>query len=219
MARWFIGVLCALGLVSSSAAVAPAPLPLAQVSGAAGISLEQALLGGNGARAAGDASTGSLTPAVDPDIRVASPAVESGPVPAPSAATASPAAAEPGEAPLAAPVTAPESVAAGTDPDPQTASIPPLWGPDHETGPAATTQQAAPAAPESATALPSTEALVPDSNASAVLTVFTKINEYRVANGLNKVKYHPTVAGLAQDWSDNIASREVIEHRANFWTD
>ena len=60
---------------------------------------------------------------------------------------------------------------------------------------------------------------MPDSNAAAILTVFTKINEYRVANGLNKVKYHPTVAGLAQDWSDNIASREVIEHRASFWTD
>jgi hypothetical protein len=65
----------------------------------------------------------------------------------------------------------------------------------------------------------STEALVPDSNSAAILTVFTKINEYRVANGLNKVKYHPTVAGLSQDWSDNIATREVIEHRASFWTD
>ncbi len=60
---------------------------------------------------------------------------------------------------------------------------------------------------------------MPDSNTSAILTVFTKINEYRVANGLNKVKYHPTVAGMSQEWSDNIASREVVEHRASFWTD
>jgi hypothetical protein len=60
---------------------------------------------------------------------------------------------------------------------------------------------------------------VPDNNAAAVLTVFNRINEYRVSKGLNPVKYHPTVAGLAQEWSNSIAAREVIEHRANFWTD
>jgi hypothetical protein len=49
--------------------------------------------------------------------------------------------------------------------------------------------------------------------------VFNRINEYRASKGLNPVKYHPTVAGLAQEWSNSIASREVIEHRANFWTD
>jgi hypothetical protein len=60
---------------------------------------------------------------------------------------------------------------------------------------------------------------VKDSNAAAILTVFNRINEYRIANKLNPVKYNYTVATLAQDWSDNIASREVIEHRASFWTD
>ena len=60
---------------------------------------------------------------------------------------------------------------------------------------------------------------MPDSNTAAILTVFNKINEYRAAKGLAPVKYHATVAGMAQDWSNNIASREVIEHRANFWTD
>jgi hypothetical protein len=68
-------------------------------------------------------------------------------------------------------------------------------------------------------AAPSPEALIRDDNSAAVLTVFNRINEYRIANGLNRVKYNYTVASLAQEWSDSIASREVIEHRASFWTD
>ncbi|WP_261610838.1 CAP domain-containing protein [Paenarthrobacter aurescens] len=62
-------------------------------------------------------------------------------------------------------------------------------------------------------------ALLPDSNTAAILTVFNAINSYRASLGLAPVKYHATVASLAQDWSNNIASREVIQHRANFWTD
>ncbi|WP_244296595.1 CAP domain-containing protein [Paenarthrobacter nitroguajacolicus] len=62
-------------------------------------------------------------------------------------------------------------------------------------------------------------ALLPDSNTAAILTVFNAINNYRASLGLAPVKYHATVASLAQDWSNNIASREVIQHRANFWTD
>ena len=62
-------------------------------------------------------------------------------------------------------------------------------------------------------------ALLPDSNTAAVLTVFNAINSYRASLGLAPVKYHATVASLAQDWSNNIATREVIQHRANFWTD
>jgi hypothetical protein len=54
---------------------------------------------------------------------------------------------------------------------------------------------------------------------AAILTVFNRINEYRVSRGLAPVKYHATVAGMAQEWSNNIATREVIEHRASFWTD
>jgi hypothetical protein len=64
-----------------------------------------------------------------------------------------------------------------------------------------------------------TQALVPDSNAAEVAAVFNAINTYRASLGLPAVKYHATVAGMAQEWSDSIASREVIEHRANFWTD
>lgn len=58
-----------------------------------------------------------------------------------------------------------------------------------------------------------------DDNSAAVLAVFNAINSYRASLKLNPVKYHPTVASLSQDWSDNIATREVIEHRANFWLD
>ena len=104
--------------------------------------------------------------------------------------------------------------------------MPPLWAPDSElaknntAGPAPTdpaTESPATIAP--GPLAPGTEALVPDNNSAAILTVFTKINEYRASKGLAPVKYHPTVASLAQEWSDNIASREVIEHRASFWTD
>ncbi|SDI56223.1 Uncharacterized conserved protein YkwD, contains CAP (CSP/antigen 5/PR1) domain [Arthrobacter cupressi] len=63
------------------------------------------------------------------------------------------------------------------------------------------------------------QALVKDDNSAAVLAVFNAINSYRASLKLAPVKYHATVASLAQDWSDNIATREVIEHRANFWTD
>lgn len=62
-------------------------------------------------------------------------------------------------------------------------------------------------------------ALLPDNNSAAILTVFNAINSYRASLGLAPVKYHATVANLAQEWSNNIASREVIQHRANFWTD
>lgn len=74
-------------------------------------------------------------------------------------------------------------------------------------------------APEPEEPLPATQSLVKDSNTAAILTVFNRINEYRVAKGLAPLKYHATVAGMAQEWSDSIASREVIEHRDNFWLD
>lgn len=102
---------------------------------------------------------------------------------------------------------------------PDVPSIDPLWGPDGEAQ--APNQVKRFAAPEAAPAEapPAARALVADSNAAAILTVFTKINEYRASRGLNPLKYNATVAGLAQEWSNSIASREVIEHRANFWTD
>jgi uncharacterized protein YkwD len=204
----FIGALCAVVLVSSSAGTLPAPLvvsPPASASGPRSVSLEAAVNDG-GASLLGDSSAGSrLTPAVEPDIRPASPTTA-------SPTTGSPTAASPAPAPE--PATASATTTEATASTPEIPSIPPLWAPDEELGKSGSTL----AAPE-ALAAPSPEALVKDSNAAAILTVFNRINEYRIANKLNPVKYNYTVATLAQDWSDNIASREVIEHRASFWTD
>lgn len=95
------------------------------------------------------------------------------------------------------------------------ASIPPLSATDAELRAAGqATAGQVPAAPDV-----STQMLIQDSNTSQVLAVFNAINNYRASLGLAPVKYHSTVAGLSQTWSNNIASREVIEHRASFWTD
>ncbi|MCY1673153.1 CAP domain-containing protein [Pseudarthrobacter sp. SL88] len=228
----FIGVLCALVLASSTAG--PAPLPLdsnRQVasSGPSRVSLGAATGDGAGTPGAGNSPTGTaLTPAVDPDIRVASPTppLDAAPPTAPAAAAVGPAldirpVQDPSPAPSAGPTVTSDPAAA--QPADEVPSIPPLWAPEAELAspPPATSAPTAsgPATSESLAALPATEALVKDNNSAAILTVFTKINEYRASKGLKPVKYNPTVAGLAQDWSDNIASREVIEHRANFWTD
>lgn len=228
----FIGVLCALVLASSTAG--PAPLPLdsnRQVasSGPSRVSLGAATGDGAGTPGAGNSPTGTaLTPAVDPDIRVASPTppLDAAPPTAPAAAAVGPAldikpVQDPSPAPSAESTGA--SGPATAQPAAEVPSVPPLWAPDAELAspPPATSgpTTSAPAASESLATSPASEALVKDNNSAAILTVFTKINEYRASKGLKPVKYNPTVAGLAQDWSDNIASREVIEHRANFWTD
>jgi uncharacterized protein YkwD len=142
----------------------------------------------------------------------------------PVVTAASPAGGQNSSAPAAVPQAAAEALpaTAASEPlAPEVPSVPPLWAPEDEL---AQNKATVPAPQTLATESPAaeslrTEALVPDNNAAAILTVFTKINEYRVANGLAPVKYHPTVAGLAQEWSNSIASREVIEHRASFWTD
>ena len=156
----------------------------------------------DGGTALPDSGTGAgLAPAVEPDIRPASPAdeVSSGPASAETPTTTT---------------TASDGTVPPEPTPPEPASIPPLWAPDAELA-------QPPAGPvtnsPSATATP--EALVPDSNVAAILTVFNKINEYRASRGLAPVRYHATVAGMAQEWSNNIATREVIEHRASFWTD
>lgn len=207
-------MLCALALVSPAAGMYSGP-PVDEPSVQAGALGPRAVTLGPAGTAdddggAPDADTGTgslLAPAVEPVITPASPAGEegtSGTAAAQSAAT------------VTAPVTtASEPVA------PEPPSVPPLWAPDAEL---AQNKSAAPApqalATESlATESLGTEALVPDSNTAAILTVFNEINKYRAANSLAPVKYHPTVAGMAQEWSNSIASREVIEHRASFWTD
>ncbi|MET3205627.1 MULTISPECIES: CAP domain-containing protein [unclassified Arthrobacter] len=208
-----VAMLCALSLVSPAAGMYSGPPvdgPSVQV-GALGprtVTLGPAGTADDGGAPDVGTGTGSLlAPAVEPVITPASPAGE-------LAATAIAAAA-------AAPVTtATEAIA------PEPPSIPPLWAPDSElannTTGTSTLQALAPPVPATESLTPGslgTEALVPDSNTGAILTVFNEINKYRVANSLAPVKYHPTVAGMSQEWSDSIASREVIEHRASFWTD
>ncbi|QHK22356.1 hypothetical protein GU243_14940 [Pseudarthrobacter psychrotolerans] len=196
-------MLCALALVSPAAGMYSGPPVDGPLVQAGALGPRAVTLGPAGTAddddGAADADTGLgslLAPAVEPVIIPASPAGE-------LAATVPPAATAPA-------ATASEPVA------PEPPSVPPLWAPESELAQNNTT---APAPPAPATESLGTEALVPDSNTAAILTVFTKINEYRVSKGLAPVKYHPTVASMAQEWSDNIATREVIEHRASFWTD
>lgn len=78
---------------------------------------------------------------------------------------------------------------------------------------------AAATAPEPEEPLPSTQSLVKDSNTADILKMFNLINQYRASKGVAPLKYHATVAGMAQEWSDSIASREDVKHRDNFWLD
>ncbi|WP_254362935.1 CAP domain-containing protein [Pseudarthrobacter phenanthrenivorans] len=224
MAPSFIGVLCALALVSSSSGappLAPTVHQAVSASGPSSITLGASALTGE-ASSRGAAPAGArLTPAVDPEIRPASPTAPLAPEPlapdplAAQAPTPEAPATEPLPASSTSGAAAAAPAAATEETDPWVPSIPPLWAPDEELG----SPSDSPMATSEATTVPAPEALIPDSNAAAVLTVFNKINEYRLSKGLNPVKYHATVAGMAQEWSDSIASREVIEHRASFWTD
>ncbi|MFJ5958096.1 CAP domain-containing protein [Paenarthrobacter sp. NPDC092416] len=164
----------------------------------------------------------------------------------PAAPTVSaPPTAEPSPAPTA-PAVGPQPPAPGTsEPVPTQPTTPPpsvTPGPTHLASEPATpsptpSASATPSPAQSPTATPSTApfpgknpagdanldngalALLPDDNTAAILTVFNAINSYRASLGLAPVKYHATVAGMAQEWSNNIATREVIQHRPNFWTD
>lgn len=214
-------MICALALVSplSGAPSSPrADQPSVQAASATG---PQAVTLGpasttdddGGAARADTLAESPLAPAVEPVITRASPATEQGTsvTPAPS--------------PTAPPAATATATTESEAPAPEPPSIPPLWAPDSELAQPQATEPAPDAPTESlGTGSPGpsslgTEALVPDDNSAAILTVFNEINKYRVSKGLAPVKYHPTVASLAQDWSDNIATREVIEHRASFWTD
>ncbi|MHA7290478.1 CAP domain-containing protein [Arthrobacter sp. MDT3-24] len=212
-----VAMLCALALVSPAAGTYSGPPASAPSVQAGAFGPRTVTLGPSGTADDGGApdvetGTGSpLAPAVEPVITPASPAGEgtSGTAAAPAAAT------------VAAPeTTTSEPIAPGPP------SLPPLWAPESELAhnKTAAPTLSAPTAPAPATESLTTkslgtEALVPDSNTAAILTVFNEINNYRVSKGLAPVKYHPTVAGMAQEWSNSIASRDVIEHRASFWTD
>lgn len=218
----FVGVLCALALVSSSAGSHPLTRPDSRAAGATetySASRSTFGTGDDGGTFAGD------NPAASGDSPAAPVSVPAEAAPAVPVREDVPAAAGPA-AQASAVETPPTEVSAAQSPDQSplveappaedVPSIPPLWAPDSELGSSSGTSQAV---PESGAEMGGAQALVPDSNAAAVLTVFTRINEYRTSRGLNPLKYHATVASLAQEWSDSIATREVIEHRANFWTD
>ncbi|WP_308292607.1 CAP domain-containing protein [Pseudarthrobacter cellobiosi] len=207
-----VAMLCALALASPAAGMysgppANAPSVQAGAFGPRTVTLGPSGTADDGGGADADTGTGSpLAPAVEPVITPASPAGEG---------TSETAAAPPATTVAAPETTTSEPIA------PEPPSLPPLWAPETEL---AHNKTAAPTAPAPATESLTTEslgteALVPDSNTAAILTVFNEINNYRAANSLAPVKYHPTVAGMAQEWSDSIASPEVIEHRASFWTD
>lgn len=203
-------MLCAFALVSPAAGMYSGPPVVGPSLQAGALGPRTVALGpagtadDDGVAADADTGTGSLlAPAVEPVITPVTPAGDEG---TPGPATVPP----------AAPATTTSEPIA-----PEPPSVPPLWAPDAELS---QNKTAAPTPPAPATESPTarslgTEALVQDSNSAAILTVFTKINEYRAANDLAPVKYHPTVASLAQEWSNSIASRDVIEHRASFWTD
>ncbi|WP_307072330.1 CAP domain-containing protein [Arthrobacter pascens] len=211
--RVVVAMFCALALASPAAGIYAAPAAFQHASQSASAAGPRAVALGpssttddDGGAAPADTGTGfRLAPAVEPEIRPASPAGSS---PAVSSADATPATQA-----LAGP--APTTASADSTTPPEPASVPPLWAPDAELA-----QPTPPAAPwTESTPAPAPEALLSDSNAAAILTVFNKINEYRASRGLAPVKYHATVAGMAQEWTKNIASREVIEHRSSFWTD
>jgi uncharacterized protein YkwD len=123
--------------------------------------------------------------------------------------------------------TTPGTPAASALEPPEPASIPPLSATEADLAalaqsqaPSLQTQAGQAAGAESL--LPralSTEALVRDDASAQINAVFNAVNTYRATFGLPAVKYHATVAAMAQEWSDSIASREVIEHRSSFWTD
>ncbi|WP_104137907.1 CAP domain-containing protein [Arthrobacter sp. ZGTC131] len=141
------------------------------------------------------------------------------PVTATQRATSSQTATSPEAAGTGMPARDASGAAAAGPPEP--ASIPPLSAPDDAFVSPREPAQTEGAQPEpgSAPRALTPEALVPDSNAAQVGAVFNAINTYRASLGLPAVMYHAAVAGMAQEWSDSIASREVIEHRAGFWTD
>jgi len=179
----------------------------------------------DGGTSAADAAPGQgLAPAVDPNIRAG------GPDDAASAlsGTGGTASAPAGDSPAPQPQPLSESLpASAQDSPPEPASIPPLSATESDLAALSQSQtpslqtQAGPAAntesPQSQSL--STEALVRDDATAQINAVFNAINSYRASLGLPAVKYHAMVAAMAQEWSDSIASREVIEHRSSFWTD
>ncbi|MDQ0867227.1 CAP domain-containing protein [Arthrobacter globiformis] len=235
-AKAAVALACALALATPAASglptMAPAGRSAAAMPGTTAPSPEAPALAaapGSGAAAALPADApppampddgGTAPAATSPGLPLTDPA-DTGTPAAPAAqegpAQEGPAAASHTTQP--APARAPAQTSQPTAPagPPEPASIPPLSAPADAFAAPPYTARTEPGS--AAKGLLTTQALVPDSNAAQVAAVFNAVNTYRASLGLPAVKYHATVAGMAQDWSDSIASREVIEHRVNFWTD
>lgn len=204
-----IAMLCGLALVAPpsdparSSPGSPQPVGAVASSTTRSLTLGSSLTSDVGSPATGSQAATGPAPAVEPAV-------------APPADTA-PRTAALGQAAAGSTTTSP------TPPEP--ASIPPLSASPSDLEALAKQGPVLPGVEtprtESATAPQNltTEALVRDDNSSQINAVFAAINSYRASLGLQAVRYQSTVAGMAQEWSDSIASREVIEHRANFWTD
>ena len=227
-------VACLVTVMAPASGPIALPAQLAGTSAAAAPSTPGTAAGTESTTTASAPPSGSGLPQAAPSP--ASPTATAPTIPTPAAAAAPAPAAPVGGGSTHAvetattPAQANPAVAPGNGTSPQAVdgpppipSIPPASGPDPLPGSPAgnvpdPTQTQAKSSP-AAVPLVSPHALVNDDNSAQVLAVFNAINAYRTSLGLNPVKYNPTVSTLSQDWSNNIASRQVIEHRPNFWTD
>ncbi|CAN7568777.1 CAP domain-containing protein [Arthrobacter sp. LjRoot14] len=222
-ARTLAAMICALALIPPAAGQlgGPSSSPEPEVSSVAARQAQSVALGppsfvyDGGTGTADDAPGRRLIPAVDPDITAVDPGGTTAALADTSGTT------DAGGVGALSTDTQPLSSA---DSPPEPASVPPLSATDADLAaltPAGPQTQPAPTAGAEALRSESltTQALVRDDASSQILAVFNAINSYRASFGLPAVKYHATVAAMAQEWSDSIASREVIEHRSSFWTD
>ncbi|MHC6222566.1 CAP domain-containing protein [Arthrobacter sp. MMS24-S77] len=211
-----VTVACLLTVMAPASGPPIAPVPLAAPAAPAAPSSSSPTPRTESTTTASAPPSGSGLPQAAPALKSPA-AAPAAPATAPKHAATSPANTSTAVGPGSA--TSPQAV----DGPPPVPSIPPASGPDPLPGgsaadvppPVAARTRNSPAA----VPMVSAQALVNDDNSAQVLAVFNAINSYRTSLGLNPVKYNPTVASLSQDWSDNIASRQVIEHRSNFWTD
>ncbi|MFZ3454738.1 CAP domain-containing protein [Arthrobacter sp. 7Tela_A1] len=58
--------------------------------------------------------------------------------------------------------------------------------------------------------------IVSDPNDQVLAEIFAEINVFRAAQGLAPVKYNPVVSGVAQGWSDQLATSGAFEHNPDY---
>ncbi|WP_235835594.1 MULTISPECIES: CAP domain-containing protein [Arthrobacter] len=223
-------VACLLTVLAPASGPQPLPVPLAATGTAPTSPGAPSASGTESTTTTPAPASGSTRPQAEPSpsapaaVGTAPGAANTAQIPAATVLTTqTPAAPDASAQTPAAPAASSPAVGTGTVGSPQAVgpppvpSIPPALGPDPLPA-AATNGQSSNKGPAAVSQV-SAQALVKDDNSAQVLAVFNAINAYRTSLGLNPVKYNPTVSTLSQEWSDNIATRQVIEHRPNFWTD